>query len=217
MAFVAHLITLASMLSSGMTGLALAKRQLAEASASSSPVLWYLTRTMAVSAYIALSFSVMLGIFRAVARKSSERISWVVDELHQFVATLSGLLVAGHLLTLYFDPFMSFTLINLLLPIREPYSPIGVAFGVFGLYTMVLLLLSSWLRRRMRYSWWRLIHYVSFFAFAMVTIHGWIAGSDSGEPWMRAIYAFATSAVVFLVLVRFFVAAPSMSPSSRAT
>jgi methionine sulfoxide reductase heme-binding subunit len=217
MAFVAHLMALATIFSSGMAGLALGTRQAAAASATVSPVLWYLTRTMGVSAYVALSFSVILGMLRSVARKSSERISWVVDELHQFVATLSGLLVAGHLITLALDPFLPFSIINLLLPVNEPFKPSAVAFGIFGLYSMVLLLVSSWLRRRMRYSWWRGIHYVSFFAFAMVTLHGWFAGSDSGEPWMRAIYAFATSAVLFLLLVRFFVGgAPSVSPSSRA-
>jgi methionine sulfoxide reductase heme-binding subunit len=217
MAFVAHIMTLAAMFSSGMSGLALGTRQAAESSATVSPVLWYLTRTMGVAAYVALSFSVILGMLRSVARKSSERISWIVDELHQFVATLAGLFVAGHLVVLLFDPFLPFSIINLLLPINEPFKPSAVAFGIFGMYSMVLLLGSSWLRKRMRYSWWRGIHYVSFFTFAMVTLHGWFAGSDSGEPWMRAIYAFAASAVLFLILVRFFVgAAPSVSPSSRA-
>jgi methionine sulfoxide reductase heme-binding subunit len=212
MAFVAHLMTLATIFSSEM---ALGTRQASAASAVS-PFLWYLTRTMGVAAYVALSFSVILGMLRSVARKSSERISWIVDELHQFVATLAGLFVFGHLVVLLFDPFLPFSLLNLLLPIHEPYKPSGVAYGIFGFYSVVLLLVTSWLRKRIRYSWWRGIHYVSFFSFAMVTLHGWFTGSDSGEPWMRAIYAFATSAVVFLTLVRFFVGAPSVRPSSRA-
>jgi predicted ferric reductase len=211
-------MTLASMLSAGMARLTLGTQQAAGASATTSPVLWYLTRTMGVSAYVALSFSVILGMLRVVARKSSERISWVVDELHQFVATLAGLLVAGHLVALLLDPFMPFTLLNLLLPVNEPYSPTAVAFGIFAFYSMVLLLVSSWLRKRMAYALWRFIHYVSFFAFVMVTLHGWFAGSDSGEPWMRAIYAGASSVVVFLTLVRFFVGAPSgAAASSRAS
>jgi methionine sulfoxide reductase heme-binding subunit len=218
MAFVAHLMTLASMFSAGMARLALGTGRAAGASATVSPFLWYLTRTMGVSAYVALSVSVILGMLRAVARKSSERISWVVDELHQFVATLAGLFVAGHMVVLVFDPFLPFSFFNLLLPVGEPYRPSAVAFGVFGMYAMVLLLVSSWLRKRMRYSLWRLIHYVSFFAFVMVTLHGWFAGSDSGEPWMRAVYASATSIVIFLTLVRFFVGASSAAAaSSRAS
>jgi methionine sulfoxide reductase heme-binding subunit len=191
--------------------------ELTLAHASSSPFLWYVTRAMGVAAYVALSFSVILGMLRAVARKASERISWVVDELHQFIATLTGFLVLGHLLALKFDSFLPFSLFNLLLPFNEPYKQPGTAFGVLALYGMVLLLLSSWLRRRIRYSWWRAIHYISFLTFLAVTAHGWLAGSDAGEPWMRAVYAGATSAVLFLILVRFFVGAPSVSTSSSAS
>jgi methionine sulfoxide reductase heme-binding subunit len=215
MAYLDRLVFFASLLLSFTSHVVTATQKAVETT-SSSPTLWYFTRAMAVSAYLALSLSVILGMLRAVARKASERLSWVVDELHQFIATLAGFFVVGHLLTLKLDPFMPFSLVNLLLPVAEPYKPMAVAFGVFGLYAMVLLLASSWLRRRIRYSWWRGIHYVSFVAFALVTLHGWLAGSDSGEPWMRAIYAASAASVIFLILVRLFVGAPSVSASSRA-
>jgi predicted ferric reductase len=189
----------------------------ATAIASSSPFLWYVTRTMGVAAYVALSLSVILGMLRTVARKASERVSWVVDELHQFIATLSGVAVLGHLLALKFDDFLPFSFFQLILPFGETYKAFATALGVFALYGMVALLFSSWLRRRMRYSWWRVIHYLSFVTFGVVTAHGWLVGSDSGEPWMRAIYASATSAILFLILVRFFVGAPSVSASSSAS
>src|SRR5215472_3140882 len=78
------------------------------AAAAASPTLWYVTRAMAVSAYVALTLSVMLGMLRTIARNSRERLSWVVDELHQFIATLAGVLIAGHLVTLLLDPFLPF-------------------------------------------------------------------------------------------------------------
>ncbi len=42
-------------------------------------------------------------------------------------------------------------------------------------------------------------------AFALVTAHGLLAGSDSDESWMRAVYGFATAAIAFLVLARMLV------------
>ncbi len=165
-------------------------------------LLWYLTRTTAVAAYVALTFSVLLGMLRSIARTSGERLSWVVDELHAFIATLAGVLVAGHLLSLRFDPFIPFSTTNLLLPGDQPYRPLAVNIGVFGFYTVGVLLLSSWLRRRISYRLWRGIHYISFLAFALVTIHGWLAGSDATEPWMRAVYGGAIGAVGFVLLMR---------------
>jgi methionine sulfoxide reductase heme-binding subunit len=170
-----------------------------------SPVLWYVTRATAVSAYVALTLSVTLGMMRALARKAHERLSGVVDDLHQFVATLAGLFVLGHLTALLLDPFLPFSLLNLLAPVDEPYRPLAVALGVFSLYTMAIVLFSSWLRRRLSYRFWRNLHYISFVAFALVTAHGLLAGSDSDEPWMRAVYGFATGAIAFLVLARMLV------------
>ena len=166
--------------------------------------LWYLTRALAVAAYIALTVSMLLGALRGIARQARESLSWMTDELHQFVATLAAVLVVGHLATLLLDPFLPFSVQNLLLPLNEPYRPLAVILGVFALYTMIALLFSSWFRAFLPYSFWRLLHYVSFATFALVTAHGLLAGSDGGEPWMRAIYAFAMGAFGFLTLMRLF-------------
>jgi len=165
-------------------------------------LLWYLTRTTAVAAYVALTFSVLLGMLRSIARTSGERLSWVVDELHAVVATLAGVMVAGHLLSLRLDPYIPFSTTNLLVPGDQPYSPVAVNIGIFGFYTVAVLLLSSWLRRRIPYRLWRSIHSISFLAFALVTAHGWLAGSDTTEPWMRAVYGGAVGAVGFILLMR---------------
>ena len=185
------------------------------AAATPSPTLWYVTRTMAVSSYIALTFSVVLGMVRSIARTSKEGISWVADELHQFVATLAGLLVVGHLVSLRLDPFLPFSWTNLLLPIDEPYRPTAVILGVFALYAMAVTLVSSWLRRRMPYAFWRSLHYLSFVAFVLVTLHGLQAGSDAQEPWMRAIYGFAAGAVGYLMLMRVYALRPKASKQAN--
>jgi methionine sulfoxide reductase heme-binding subunit len=173
-------------------------------------MMWYLTRATATAAYIALSLSIILGLLRALARQASEHVSWLVDEMHKTIATLAALAVIGHLATVLLDPYLPFKLVNLLVPLNEPYHPLPAAFGVLALYAMALALLTSWLRRRIPYRWWRGIHYVSFVAFALVTAHGWITGSDSSEPWMRLIYSVATGTVAALVIARGFMTGLSL-------
>jgi hypothetical protein len=118
-----------------------------ESAATASPLLWYFTRTTAVSAYVTLSFAAMLGMLRGVARGSGERLSWVTDELHQVLATVFAALVVLHLVTLIFDPYLPFSLTNILLPVNEPFRPLAVDLGVVGLYTLVVVLCSTWIRR----------------------------------------------------------------------
>jgi sulfoxide reductase heme-binding subunit YedZ len=172
--------------------------------AQDAPVLWYLTRTTAVAAYVALTLTVILGMLRAIARTSGERLSWVVDELHFFVASLAGGLIAGHLISLKLDPFIPFTINNLLLPGDQPYRPLATNLGVFAFYTMVVVLVTSWIRALLPYRFWRFLHVFSFVAFGLVTAHGLLAGSDATEPWQRALYGMAVGAVGFLTLLRLF-------------
>jgi predicted ferric reductase len=177
--------------------------------AQAGPTLWYLTRATATAAYIALTLSVILGMLRTVGRQASERVSWVVDELHQVMAVLSGVLVAAHLLSILFDSYVHFSLWNLLLPLGEPYKEPWTSLGVLAMYGMVVVLFSTWLRRRISYRLWRTIHYVSLVAFALATAHGIFTGSDVDEPWMRAVYGASAAIVAFLVLVRLFAGAPA--------
>jgi predicted ferric reductase len=174
------------------------------AAAAASPTMWYLTRTTAVAAYVTLTFSVMLGLLRTIARTSSEQLSWIVDELHAFAATLAGLFVIGHLVTIKLDTFVIFSLGQLLVPGQGPYRPVAVNIGIFAFYVMVITLLSSWVRRYIPYRFWRFIHYLSFVTFALVTLHGWLAGSDANEPWLRALYVGGAAAVGFLMVMRLF-------------
>ncbi len=177
--------------------------------AQAGPTLWYLTRATAVAAYIALTLSVILGMLRTVGRQASERVSWVVDELHQVMAMLAGVLVVAHLLSILFDSYIPFSLGDLLLPFSEPYREPYTRLGVFAMYGMALVLFSTWLRRRISYRLWRSIHYVSLVAFALATAHGIFTGSDVDEPWMRAVYGASAAIVAFLVLVRLFAGAPA--------
>lgn len=169
---------------------------------SSAPPWWYLTRTMAVAAYCTLTASVLFGIIQSIARQSRQRISWMVDDVHQFIALLAGVLVIGHLFTLKMDSYYAFTITNFLLPGAQPYKIFATNLGVWGIYGMALLLITSWLRQRIPHSMWRFIHYASFLTFFIVTAHGFLAGSDNGEPWMRAMYAGAGAAVLFLLIMR---------------
>jgi predicted ferric reductase len=168
----------------------------------SDTLMWYLTRTTAVTAYVVLTVLVALGLLRSTARISGERMSWMIDEVHQFLGTLFGILVGLHLLSLLLDPFISFSLGNFVVPFDEPYSPLAVDFGVVALWTVLFVLGSSWLRRHLSYRYWRALHYLGFLTFALVTLHGLFAGTDSSMLWMRAVYAGSAAAIGFLVLVR---------------
>src|SRR5215831_8510778 len=184
------------------SGMALYGILVARREAGVNPTLWYITRAAGVSAYVLLAIVVDLGILLALARQLGERVSWVLDEVHQFLALLAAAFVALHLGVLLFDPFITFSVANLILPFGEPYQSLGVGLGVLGLYALVVVLVSSWVRRYISRWLWRGLHYGSFGVFLLVTLHGLLSGSDSGLGWLRSIYFAALASMLFLTVMR---------------
>ncbi len=183
------------------------------ATATSGSALWYLTRAAAVSAYVSITAGVVLGLSRSIAGLGRIKTPWTLDEAHQFLAVLTAGFVLLHLVTLLFDHFnnIAFSLVNLLVPLNEPYAPFAVDLGVVSMYGLAIVLFSSWLRRRITNVAWRTLHYLSFGVFALVTIHGLLAGTDSGSAWMRLVYIAAVGVVGLLIFIRFF-APPTQTP-----
>ncbi len=172
--------------------------------ATSDSAVWYLTRTAAISSYIVLAILVSLGLVQSYARRAGERISWMVDEAHKWLGTLFAALTALHILSLLADPYISFSWLNLVLPADEPYRPLAVGLGVVALWSMVLVLSTSWLRKHLPHYFWRAFHYFSFVTFVLVTAHGVLAGTDSGATWMVGVYIAAGAVVALLTVLRMF-------------
>ena len=77
-----------------------------------------------------------LGRLRSLGKWVGERVPWVLDEAHQFLALLTAAFVAllwGCYSSILFLTF-SVTNGSLLLPLGEPYQPLGVSLGVLGLW-----------------------------------------------------------------------------------
>jgi methionine sulfoxide reductase heme-binding subunit len=177
------------------------------ATTTSNPVMWYATRTAAISAYVALSATAALGMCRSLVRVAhvrNPRTLWLLDVAHPYLALITAAFVALHLISLVLDPLIPFSPLNLLLPIAEPYRPLASGLGVLALYALLVVWLSSWLRRYIAYARWKTLHYTSFIAFVMVTAHGLLAGTDAGEGWMRAVYLAAAGVVLALGGARMF-------------
>jgi DMSO/TMAO reductase YedYZ heme-binding membrane subunit len=148
-------------------------------------------------------------------RTTRRQVPWWLDEAHRYLALLVAGFVVLHLLSLVFDPLIPFAPLNLLLPIAEPYRPLATTLGVLGLYCLVAVAVSSWLRRYIAHATWRTLHYASFAVFVLITAHGLLAGSDSGEAWMRLVYLGA-AILVALLTVRRVSQAPAAVPAGAA-
>jgi len=168
----------------------------------SDPTLWYVTRGAALAAYLVLVAATALGMGISTQAFDSVTQRWRVLDLHQVLTLLLLGLIALHLVTLVLDPFLPFDLGQLLVPFVTPYRSLAVAGGILGLYSLVIVTLSSYVRRWMSYGLWRALHYLSAITFVAVTLHGIFTGADTPTPWMIAVYVTSSVLIVALLVLR---------------
>lgn len=174
---------------------------------------WYLSRGSAMVAFILLWMSMAVGL---VITNRMARV-WpggpAAFDLHQYVSLLGLGFGLFHALILLGDHFVNETLSQVLVPFaNQSYEPVYVGLGQVAFYTWVLLVGSFYLRKQIGGKAWRWIHFASFLTFALVLVHGFLSGTDSGTVWASRLYWFAGSSLLFLLFYRIMATVGSRKP-----
>jgi predicted ferric reductase len=77
-----------------------------------------------------------------------------------------------------------------------------MALGIVALYLGIAIGISTWLRPKIGYVWWRRFHVLTLVIFAFTTLHGMIAGTDSKTWWAIGMYGVCTALVGTLFVLR---------------
>ena len=163
---------------------------------------WYVARSGGIVAWVLLAASVLWGL--ALSTKAFGKRphpSWLLD-LHRFLGGLALVFTGIHVGALVLDSYVSFGLVQLLVPFTSSYRPRRGGVGVVGLYLLLAVEVTSLLRPRIPKHIWRRVHLASFGLFAVSTLHGLQAGTDGGSPLLRWAMLGATGAVVTLTALR---------------
>ncbi len=163
---------------------------------------WIILRAAGVAAYVAFFLSVAWGLVSSTSLVTKRISKPTSTAFHATVASAGLAFLAIHMVGLFIDRFVPFGLSDLLIPLRSDYRPISVAFGIVAMYGMALILVSSWVRKRLTTVWWRRVHLLAVPMFTLSLLHGLFAGSDSARPWMFAMYVVTGLVTLFLVIVR---------------
>lgn len=163
---------------------------------------WTIIRASGIGAYLMLFLSVAWGMVSTTAPFGRRFAKVSASNLHQAMSTVALVLLGLHLVALFGDTFMPYSVAELMLPMTSEYRPVAVTFGIVAMYTTVFVMVASWARGRLGTKWWRRTHLLSVPAFALALVHGVFAGTDSQEPWMFWTYVATGLVALFLVVVR---------------
>jgi sulfoxide reductase heme-binding subunit YedZ len=163
---------------------------------------WIILRAAGIGAYLMLFSSVAFGLVATSAPFGKRIAKQSAILIHQFMSTVGLVLLAVHIGGLLLDQYIHFGPTQVLVPGTSSYRPVAVAIGIVGMYSMVLVAVSSWFRKHYSAKVWRALHTAAVPAFALSTLHGVFAGADSARPWMYLIYVTTATIIVFLLVLR---------------
>jgi sulfoxide reductase heme-binding subunit YedZ len=180
------------------------------------PLSWYIARASGVTAFLLLTIVVLMGLVQTSKSLLKFRFMTFMTalETHRAFAWLGGIAVVIHFSSLFFDKIFHLKFMETIIPFQlsRPFKSamgfdfnIPVALGIIAVYFIILLVLTSELRKKVfPVKVWRFIHYISFITYLLFLVHAILSGTDTKEWWMITIYATSSALVTFMFLARLF-------------
>lgn len=140
---------------------------------------WLVARSAGVVAWGLIVASMTWGLLiatRALGRKPSP--AWMLA-MHRYLGSLAVIFTAVHVVAIVSDSFVSFRIVDVLVPFASSWRPIPIALGIVGMYLLLAVHLTSLARAHLKPRTWRTIHLMSYGLFAATTLHGLSAGTDT--------------------------------------
>ena len=150
--------------------------------------LLHLSRAAGLGAYLVLWSDMCLGVALTGWLSLPFLSRWRIGDLHQFTGMLGLSLLATHIGVLVGLRNQPFTPSELVVPFAREINPAAPVLGISALYVLLLVTAVSRARRRVPLRLWRLVHILSFAAFALSLAHAAVAGPDGSIGWIRAMY-----------------------------
>lgn len=163
---------------------------------------WYFTRSAGTVAYLLLASSTIWGLLLSTKLIKETVPAALALAMHNILSWLAVLLTGLHALALLWDSFYTYTLADLTVPFIGPYKPGWVGLGIIGFYLMFITSLSFNFRKQIGQKRWRKLHYATFGVYILATVHGAMAGTDSGNLGMQLLYWGSGLIVLFLTNFR---------------
>ena len=171
--------------------------------ATGNQVLWYLSRGTGLVLLVLLTAVVLLGIAVRANWSGPSGQRFVLEGLHRNLGLLAVVLLVVHVVTAIADPFVRIGWIAGIVPFTSPYRTLWVGLGTLSVDLLAAVLVTSLLRRHMKYRSWRLVHWLAYLAWPTAFLHSLYAGDDTKLSVVAAVDWACLALVLGAVLARF--------------
>lgn len=175
-------------------------------------IAWFISRGAGIASYLLITGSMIYGLMITTRTASGAVPAPVTFSMHEFISWLGLALALTHAVVLMWDRYIKYSPANILIPFNSSYRPVWIGIGQVAFYISALVIASFYAKKRIGHKAWRMIHYISFVTFLLVTLHGIQAGTDSNTTAMQIVYITSLATVLFLTVIRILTAKLAKAP-----
>jgi hypothetical protein len=131
-----------------------------------------------------LTANLLIGLLMAV--KYNPVRSWPhrrisTFQLHNWTAYMALAVAGVHPVILLFSSRVHFHVLDLLYPIHSPKQPGINTLGAVALYMLVIVVGTSFFRRRIGRVWWKRLHFTAYAMAPVFFLHGILTDPELGD------------------------------------
>ena len=164
---------------------------------------WYFGRATGLVALLLLTATIVLGVLGPLRIASRLWPRFAIRTLHRDLALLSLLVIAIHVATTVLDGYVHVPLSAAVLPFGSSYRPVWMALGAVAFDLLLVIVLTSLLRRQFGEQIWRFTHWFTYVSWPIAVAHGLGSGTDSTSVWALALTLGCCAIVALAAFARF--------------
>lgn len=169
------------------------------------PFLWYLNRSTGLVILVLFTLATALGVLATSGRAGRRVPAFVSQSLHRQVSLLAVVGLVVHVASAVADGYVDIRWWQAFVPwLGATYAPLWLGLGTLALDVLLVVVVTSLLRSRLRHRTWRGVHLAAYTGWLLSLVHGIGIGTDvrAAEPWAYAVVGGCVALVAAAVALR---------------
>jgi predicted ferric reductase len=162
---------------------------------------WFVSRATGIVATALAVAALVFGFFFSSRNTGRRRPAWWLD-LHNWLGGAALAFTVVHVVTIYLDENAAIGLLAALVPGAATDQSWAITWGVIAMYSFAITVFTSWPRKRLRRTTWRVVHLTSVAGTVLAGLHAFQIGTDATAFAFEAALVAATALLVYAALVR---------------
>jgi methionine sulfoxide reductase heme-binding subunit len=164
--------------------------------------LWYTTRASGTVSLVLLTAVIVLGILVSIRWNNGQWSNYLVQAAHRYLSLMALVFLALHISTAVIDPFAHLKITDAIVPFSSSYRSFWLGLGVVAVDILIALVVTSLLRGRIGFRFWRVFHWLAYACWPIALLHGMGTGTDTRTLWGLGLDVVCVAAVLCAIGVR---------------